>query len=331
MDSSQTTAKALGLCSGGLDSILAGLVLQRAGVAVAWVSFETPFFSADKARRASENTGIPLIVKDITPRYMEMLKNPKCGYGQHMNPCVDCHSLMFRIAGEMMPEGGFDFLFSGEVLGQRPMSQTKPSLRYVEKHSGFDGYILRPLSAKRLPETIPERKGWVRREDLLDLSGRGRKAQIRLAEEFGVKEYPNPAGGCLLTDKNYSVRLKDLFDHSETQAENELHLLQHGRHFRLSPRAKAVVGRDQRDNEALLRLYDPKRDVLINAPSVPGPMVIVPGGASPVEIQQAAAVCVGYSKSPKGEPVEVTITTPRGRETTAVMGLPPQESRAFMI
>ncbi len=331
MDSSQTTARALGLCSGGLDSILAGLVLQRAGVAVTWVSFETPFFSVDKARRASENTSIPLIVKDITPRYMEMLKNPKCGYGQHMNPCVDCHSLMFRIAGEMMPEGGFDFLFSGEVLGQRPMSQTKPSLRYVEKHSGFDGYILRPLSAKRLPETIPERKGWVRREDLLDLSGRGRKAQIQLAGKFGVKEYPNPAGGCLLTDKNYSVRLKDLFDHSENQTENELRLLQYGRHFRLSPGAKAVVGRDQRDNEALLGLYDPKRDVLIKAPHVPGPVVIVPGGASPVEIQQAAAVCVGYSRSPKGEPVEVTITTTRSRETTAVKGLPPQESRAFMI
>jgi len=211
------------------------------------------------------------------------------------------------------------------------MSQTKPSLRYVEKHSGFDGYILRPLSAKRLPETIPEREGWVRREDLLDLSGRGRKAQIRLAREFGVKEYPNPAGGCLLTDKNYSVRLKDLFDHSETQAENELRLLQHGRHFRLSPEAKAVVGRDQRDNEALLRLYDPKRDVLINAPSVPGPVVIVPGGASPAEIQQAAAVCVGYSKSPAGEPVEVTVTTPRGSESTAIEGLPPTESRTFMI
>ena len=230
-----------------------------------------------------------------------------------------------------MRERGFDFLFSGEVVGQRPMSQTRPSLRYVEKHSGFDGYIVRPLSAKRLPETIPEREGMVRREDLLDFAGRGRKAQIRLAEKFGVKEYPNPAGGCLLTDRNYARRLKDLFDHTDTQTANELRLLQYGRHFRLSPIAKAVVGRDRRDNEALLRLYDSKRDVLIKAPDVPGPVVIVPGGASPSEIQQAAAICAGYSKCPKGESVKVTITTFRGRETGAIKGFPPKTFRELMI
>lgn len=196
----RNNVKALGLCSGGLDSMLAGLVLREQGIQVHWVSFETPFFSAAKARRASEMTGIPLTVQPIYPIYMQMLLDPPAGYGRYMNPCMDCHSLMFRLAGEMMRERGFDFLFSGEVLGQRPMSQKKPSLRYVEKHSGFDGLILRPLSAKLLPETIPEKEGLVDRDRLLDITGRSRKRQIDLAQQFGITNYPAPAGGCLLTD-----------------------------------------------------------------------------------------------------------------------------------
>jgi tRNA U34 2-thiouridine synthase MnmA/TrmU len=201
-DIKKKAVRALGLCSGGLDSILAGLVLRQQGIDVAWVSFETPFFSADKARAAARLTGIPLSVQCITSVYMPMLRNPACGYGKNMNPCMDCHALMFRLAGERMRAEGFDFLFSGEVLGQRPMSQTKNALRYVEKHSGFDGWILRPLSARRLPETFAEREGLVDRERLLDLSGRGRKPQIALAEAFGITAYPAPAGGCLLTDPN---------------------------------------------------------------------------------------------------------------------------------
>ena len=151
----------MGLCSGGLDSMLSALVLRKQGIEVEWVTFETPFFSSAKAQRASHTTGIPLTVKKITQVYLEMLENPRCGYGKHMNPCMDCHALMFRLAGKIMEEEGFDFLFSGEVLGQRPLSQNMQSLRYVEKQSGYDGYILRPLNAKRLPETIPEKEGLV--------------------------------------------------------------------------------------------------------------------------------------------------------------------------
>ena len=150
-------ARALGLCSGGLDSTLAALVLRKQGISVECVTFETPFFSAANARRAANITGIPLTVNNITDEYVAMLRNPHCGYGQNMNPCLDCHALMFRKAAEIMRERGFDFLFSGEVVGQRPMSQTKPSLRYVEKNSGCDGDILRPLSAKLLPETAAEK------------------------------------------------------------------------------------------------------------------------------------------------------------------------------
>ena len=193
MNNIKRKAKALGLCSGGLDSMLAGLILREQGIEVEWVTFETPFFNADKARKASQTTGIPLTVKPIYPVYIGMLKNPPAGYGKYMNPCMDCHALMFSLAGEIMQQRKFDFLFSGEVLGQRPMSQNKTSLRYVEKHSGFEGYVLRPLTAKNLPETIPEKEGWVHRERLLDIAGRGRKAQIQLAEKIRTGKLPENA------------------------------------------------------------------------------------------------------------------------------------------
>ena len=202
--------KALGLCSGGLDSILSALVLKEQGIEVTWISFETPFFSAKAAKDAARQTGIPLIIKDITDIYMEMMRAPKAGFGKNMNPCMDCHTLMFAQAGKVMEEEGFHFLFSGEVVGQRPKSQNKNSLRYVEKNSGFDGQILRPLSAKCLPETQVEKDGLVDRERLLDISGRSRKVQMELAKKFGIKDFPSPAGGCLLTDKGFSNRLRDM-------------------------------------------------------------------------------------------------------------------------
>ncbi len=269
MSKNKSKVRALGLCSGGLDSTLAGVVLRDLGVEVEWITFETPFFNAVKARRASKTTGIPLTVKPIYSTYIKMLKNPPAGYGKYMNPCMDCHALMFKLAGQIMREKNFDFLFSGEVLGQRPMSQNKTSLRYVEKHSGFDGYILRPLSAKNLPETIPEKEGLVDREKLLDITGRGRKAQIKLAAEFGITDYPAPAGGCLLTDRGYTNRLRDLFEHQDHCTEEELHLLKYGRHYRLNPEAKLIVGRTQKDNENIVKFHDPARDVVIDVKDYP--------------------------------------------------------------
>ena len=323
--------RALGLCSGGLDSILAALVLRSQGIDVEWVTFETPFFSAQKARQASHITGIPLSVRNITSSYLEMLKNPPCGYGQHMNPCMDCHALMFRHAGKIMKDKGFDFLFSGEVVGQRPMSQTKSSLRYVEKNSGFDGLILRPLSAKRLPETIPERNGLVHREDLLDISGRSRKPQINLAKKFGIIDYPAPAGGCLLCDKIFSVRLKDLFNHRETCIEKELHLLKYGRHFRLNEKIKIIVGRTQKDNENILKYSNPATDTIIKVKKFPGPTTLLPNSDDREAVVLAASICAGYSKSKGTTLVEVSISTPAGMKTIKVQEIPPSDARHLMI
>ena len=323
--------KALGLCSGGLDSMLSALLLRKQGVDVQWVTFETPFFSSAKAKEASKTTRIPLMVENITTAYIEMLKNPNCGYGKNMNPCLDCHALMFKLAGGIMKEKGFDFLFSGEVLGQRPMSQTMNSLRYVEKQSGFDGYILRPLSAKRLPETIPEQEGWVNRELLLDITGRSRKPQLKLAKEFGISKFPAPAGGCLLTDKGFALRLKDLFDHQDTYPERELYLLRHGRHLRLNPATKIVVGRTQKDNENIKTLYDPDLDMLIKTKNIPGPLVLIPNGCSNESKMLAASICVGYSKAPELTPIDVSVTTPKGHETVRVIGIPPGEVKHFLL
>jgi tRNA U34 2-thiouridine synthase MnmA/TrmU len=331
MNTNKQKARALGLSSGGLDSMLAGLVLREQGIEVEWVTFETPFFNAAKARKASRMTGIPLTVKPIYPVYIEMLKNPPAGYGKYMNPCMDCHALMFKLAGEIMRAREFDFLFSGEVLGQRPMSQNKTSLRYVEKHSGFDGYILRPLTAKNLPETIPEKGGLVDRELLLDIAGRSRKAQIKLAEKFGIKDYPAPAGGCLLTDVGYTKRLRDLFDHQDNCTEEELHLLKYGRHYRLNPQTKLIVGRTEKDNENILKYHDPQIDTVIDVKDYPGPIGLVPHGAGKESTLLAASICTGYSKAPKLAPVEVLVNTAKKQETIKVIALQPEDVRKLMI
>lgn len=331
MKSDPKKVRALGLCSGGLDSILSGLVLKAQGIAVEWISFETPFFSAGNARKASNQTGIPLRVENITPVYLEMLRNPLSGYGQQMNPCLDCHTLMFRLAGRIMAADGFDFLFSGEVLGQRPMSQTRPSLRYVEKHSGFDGLILRPLSAQKLPETVPEQKGLVDRGRLLDFSGRGRKRQIALASKLGVRHYPAPAGGCLLTDRNYCARLKDLFDHQTDTTENELLLLKYGRHFRLSPKTRLIVGRTESENGEIEAYLDRSRDIFLRPVTHPGPSGLLPHGAERDLVFLAAAICAGYSKVPPDLPVDIRVKAPSAEETLQVLPVSPGDVKHLLI
>jgi tRNA-uridine 2-sulfurtransferase len=331
MTDSSTKVKALGLCSGGLDSILSALILRHQGILVSWVSFETPFFSAANARAAAAAHEIPLHVRDITPAYLEMIKAPRAGFGKNMNPCMDCHSLMFRLAGEMMAEYGYDFLFSGEVMGQRPMSQNRSALRYVEKHSQYDGLILRPLSAKCLPPTKMEASGLVDRARLLDLSGRSRKPQMALAEKFGVEDYPSPAGGCLLTDKGYSQRLRDLFDHQDSTSHRELDLLKYGRHMRLTPAVKIAVGRTQAENAALTELVDERSDLVLKTEGVPGPTVVMPNGGDEAVVLLAASICAGYSKASNDAPAQVQVIDGHKRRTVIVLPLPPTQARRYLI
>jgi len=323
--------RGLGLCSGGLDSTLAALVLRRQNIHVEWITFETPFFTADKARKASERTGVPLHVQDITEDYLVMLKAPPAGFGKNMNPCMDCHALMFSKAGAFMVAHGFDFLFSGEVLGQRPMSQNAPSLRYVAKRSGFGERILRPMSAKKLPETVMETSGLVDREQLLDLSGRSRKPQMALAREFGLTDYPSPAGGCLLTDVGYSRRLKDLFDHSDQVQVNHLYLLKYGRHMRLGPATKIIVGRNQKENQKIEQYFDPQRDILLKTHSYPGPTAIMPDGGPPELLFLAASICAGYTKAPETSPAVVQTSHAGQIKSVTVLPILPSEAQRFLI
>ncbi len=253
-------------------------------------------------------TGIPLITLDITTDYIKMMKAPKAGFGKNMNPCMDCHALMFAKAGEVLQKESFHFLFSGEVLGQRPKSQNKNSLRYVEKNSGFDGLILRPLCARRLPETQVEKMGLVDREQLLDITGRSRKVQMELAEEFNITDYPSPAGGCLLTDIGFSLRLKDLMQVQQTFEQRELYLLKNGRHFRLDTQTKVIVGRNRRDNARLLKHFSPSADLLIKHNRMAGPDVILTGIKSPEHIETAAGICASYTKAVPGSISEIAVS-----------------------
>ena len=286
--------KALSLFSGGLDSILAVKLIEEQGVDVMGIFFESSFFSSEKAGQSAYYIGLPLQVIDITDRFLPIVLSPRHGYGKGLNPCIDCHKLMFKIAGEMLKDEGANFIISGEVLGQRPMSQNLKSLSLISHNSGLKDLILRPLSAKRLPETLPEKKGWVMREKLLGLSGRSRKPQIELAKKLGIKEYPAPAGGCLLTDVVFSRRLRDLMLCDPNFSRRDIELLKWGRHFRINEAGKIIVGRDQRENEMMTSLIE-SGDTVLTVESFPGPTVLVTGELSPGEIELVASITVSYS------------------------------------
>jgi len=306
--------RALGLLSGGLDSMLAAAVLRQQGLEVAGVVFVTPFFGPERARESAAHVGLPLMERDITEAYLPLLDSPPHGFGKCHNPCIDCHILMLKEAGALMEAQGFQFLFTGEVLGQRPMSQHRGALTLIARESGYPDLILRPLSAKLLPPTRPELLGWVDREGLLDFSGRGRKRQMELASRLGLTEYPAPAGGCLLTDPGYAARLKELLSHTGQPCRRDLELLKWGRHFRLPGGLKAVVGRTQRENEAISRLLVPE-DLVLKVQGYPGPLVLVLGGSDLGGGEEAAVLAASYSDAPLGQEVAVT---GQWREQTAL-------------
>jgi len=237
-----------------------------------------------------------LIVEDITKPHLKMLKSPRYGYGKNMNPCIDCHTLMLQIAGERMKNEGFDFIITGEVLGQRPMSQNKQSLHIIAKNSGCADYILRPLSAGLLDPIKAERDKIIDRSQLLSIWGRGRKFQIKLAADLGITNYSPPAGGCLLTDPMYTRRLHDLFSHQEDHEIRDLNLLKYGRHFRADNQGKIIVGRNNTDNEKI-REFSTDEDIALFMADFPGPYVLIPYGNMAL-LPLAASLCVRYSDAP---------------------------------
>ncbi len=302
--------------SGGLDSLLAARIMLDHDVEVEAVHFVGVFHAGrfderdSHVGRFTERFGIKLSALRIEDDFIDILKDPDHGYGSNLNPCVDCRIYTLKKARERMDKAGASFIVTGEVMGQRPMSQRKDMLELVEKKSGLDGILLRPLCAKLLKPTIPEERGWVDREKLFDISGRSRKPQMELAKKFGIEDYPSPAGGCLLTDPQFAVRLKDLFKHEEITMD-AIELLKVGRHFRLSGKAKAVIGRNRDDNARMAELLKDD-DIVLKLKDAPGPMTLLRGEVTDKEIETAGAITARYSKA-RNE-VSVRVTKSAGKE-----------------
>ena len=293
--------------------MLAARVLVDQEIEVTGVTFQTPFFGPTRALSATNQLAVPLRVVDIGEAHLEMLKNPRYGYGKQMNPCIDCHALMLRTAGGIMEAEGYDLLCTGEVLGQRPMSQRRDALMAVGKLSGYGGYILRPLSAKLLPETIPEREGKVDRDRLLDIRGRSRKRQMILAEQYGIKDYPSPGGGCILTDAGFSERLRNLFGTQKHVGLRDVELLKWGRHLRLPSGRRLVVGRVHADN---LKLQELARgsDLLLRVKGIPGPTGLLAAETSQSEVVLAAHIVAAYSDAETDTDAMVIVSGQENRE-----------------
>ena len=298
--------RALAMISGGLDSILAARLIKEQGIEVIGICFRSYFFNEENAKRMTKQIGIRLEVVDFSKEHFEMVKNPSHGWGKNMNPCIDCHSMMMRYSGELLEKFNADFIITGEVLNQRPMSQNKSALNIVKKQSGFSEKILGPLCAKNLDPTHMEVNGLVDREMLLDISGRSRKVQMELADKWGIKDYPSPAGGCKLTDPNYSIRLKELVERKENVTEKDIHLLKYGRHFITDDKTKIIVTRTAEEGESIKVLLN-KNDLMFLTSKYNGAMVIIPEGNNPTEndIIIACRMAVRYSKGKDEESVEV--------------------------
>ena len=305
--------KVVALLSGGLDSRLAVKMMQNQGFDVTAVAIKTPFCDFDcgrgcgfEIRETADMLNVDLKTVYLGDDYIEMLKNPKHGFGSGMNPCIDCRAMMFRAGKKVMEEIGAEFVISGEVLGQRPMSQHGPALRTIEKESGLEGKIVRPLSGALLPKTEPEERGIIRREDLGMIRGRSRKEQLKLAHEYGFENPPNAGGGCLLTDPKFAIRAKDLFKHTETPTTNDIDLLKIGRHFRFGLKTKLIVGRNKDENE-MLKALALSGDVLLETKDHVGPVSLLRGEDSDASLKLASDITFRYSDAPKDQPGAVIV------------------------
>jgi hypothetical protein len=300
--------KAIGLLSGGLDSTLAVRIISELGIEVLAVKFTSPFCQCDSggcchAAEVARQMGVELKTFAKGDEYLDVVRHPKHGYGVGMNPCIDCRIFMFKKAKAYMEEIGAAFLFTGEVIGQRPMSQHRRAIETIERESGLEGKIVRPLSAQHMEPTEAERSGWIDREKLLGLHGRSRKPQLALAAAYGLEGFGCPAGGCLLTDKNFSDKLRDLFAHRETVGMRDIGLLKIGRHFRLGEN-KIVCARDEGECGTLRRRAG-EAETLFEADGCMGPVVLLEGVADESAINLATVIATAYSDGEIGGRVAV--------------------------
>ena len=320
-------AKALALVSGGLDSSLAAALMLEQGVDVHGLCMVSLFnvtrapgatllAAVDAARRL----GFPLTLVNRSREMLAMVKRPQFGVGKHMNPCIDCRLAVLNLARERMEELGCDFVVTGEVIGERPMSQRRQPLDLVQKRSGLGGLLLRPLSAPLLPPTIPEERGWVDRDRLPAIRGRSRKPQMELARRFTLGEYPSPAGGCLLTDPAFAARLADLLEHDPEADVNDAHLVKIGRHFRLGPGTKLIIGREHREN-LILNSFARPEDALLFAEGYPGPTSLLRGAIAAANLRLAAAMTLRYGKG-RDQPLGRVLCR-RGREDAEILEVAP--------
>ena len=305
--------KVVALLSGGLDSQLAIKMMQEQGFDVSAVAIKTPFCDFDcgrgcgfEIRERADDLNVNLKTVYLGDEYIEMLKHPKHGIGAGFNPCIDCRSMMFDAAKKHMEEIGAEFIISGEVLGQRPMSQHAPALRTIENESDLVGKIVRPLSAALLPETDPEKDGLIKRENLGMIRGRTRRGQLDMAKKYGIENPPNAGGGCLLTEPHFGIKAKDLFSHTKNPTINDIDLLKIGRHFRLDEETKFIVGRNKDENEMIKAISLPG-DILLEAKDFVGPVSILRGSNAKQHLKFASSITLRYSDAPNNEQAIVSI------------------------
>lgn len=307
----ETAIRVIAAYSGGLDSILAAVLMKRLGFDVLLLHvqhlFSTNEIGRERLRAAAEQAGLPLRIVDASEEHLETIRRPKHGYGQGMNPCIDCRIFMLKIAKRVMEEEGARFVVTGEVLGQRPKSQHFKALLKAAEESGLGERLLRPLCARHLPDTLPVTEGWIQREDLLAIHGRSRGEQMRLAEEFGVSDYPQPAGGCVLIEQTYARRVRDAFEHlgKDRVGLTQFRLFRYGRHFRISENVKIIVGRNQEENEKLEALAHerPRIDPL----DVMGPTTLVEGDPSEEQLQACCSLAARYCDHDVGVEIQMQI------------------------
>lgn len=318
--------KALALFSGGLDSLLAIKLITEQNIEVIALYFDTGFGDTNKEakvthlKKMAKQVGARLEIVDIQEQFVrEILFDPKYGYGKNFNPCIDCHANMFAHAKKLLDHFGASFLISGEVVGQRPMSQRQDALAKVGRLSEAEGLIVRPLSAKLLEPSIPELEGWIDREKLLDIHGRGRERQLKLAQEYGITDYETPSGGCLLTDERFSMKIRDFIRH-DTFEPSDIPVLKVGRHLRLPEGAKLVIGRNKEENDLIEKIDNPKF-LLLRIMEAVGPLSLLSKNATPADTMLAARLVLTYAKTEKGRSYRVAI----GSETVVSQPLDSKE------